>query len=373
MATKTPEQSTQNTTSTTDEIPQGDGVSMFDEGPEALGEFSAPTSDEEMNSILDELEGDLEGDEEEDEYEDIEDDDPDEDATEEGVQTGNESTDTAPKKDVSKTPKGIDAGDWDRATKALRRDGFEDDDIAGMKPARALELGIKRAKAQSDTDAAFGELQQLKGDDGHTEKEEKADTADPPDLTNALEAIAREHGDETAKSVGEAIKAMSTPILKENAVLHATLVQTRKQVEDLYIASVRSDLVNDYPKLSDSDVFRKVKARMLTLAETESFKKQLQDDRDFVARHELNGQREYVKALMQEAFRWEFSQENQDEKAGKKRTKKRSKRNGQMTPPGSRRSVPEKMSAEEKEDRLLELLEAGAPSHELDRFSTNFQ
>ena len=236
----------------------------------------------------------------------------------------------------------------EKAMAALKRDGLGSDVIEKMTNSEIIELGLKRAKVQGDADNAYRELSELKkqqelAQESETESPANAEPTDQPvdaDLTKAIQPFAEIFGDDAAQALSEYGKASMEPMMQA--------IQAQNQMlETLLMDSAKGKLQDRFPLLADDESYARVSTRMHSLAKT--------------------GEYSDVDNLMADAARIEFSDETKkvaDEISSKRAQQKAV---GQMTPAGGAETPTHSLSEEEREEKLLDALESGMPSHEARR------
>lgn len=242
------------------------------------------------------------------------------------------------------------------ALSVLRRDGFTAEDLETMPEAAVLRLAEHRRKVQGDVDrllrdkaeaAATGEDDAEQTLEDSTETAKAEPTVELPSQVDLREAVTP-----IAEYLG--LDEEGTDLLvkfQESAVkpLHELLAQQSEQFQAIGMQMLMQDverarqgLEERFPQVSESgsENFGKVLTRMQAM---------YSDDYDTVDK------------LMEDAIAVEFSGEFRD--AAQKVTEKirKQQRNGLPEGSSSRPEPAATMSADDQEDRILELLDSDAP------------
>ena len=246
-------------------------------------------------------------------------------------------------------------GDLDRALSALRRDGLGKETIDKMTNEEILALGLKRVKVQADTDDAFRRLKELEAaKESATEEEqtesEPSEPTDQPELLNldsAVEPVTALFGEDA----GEALKGIQTATIKsiKDSVIdpmQQNMDYMRATLGDLMAQNARSRMVAEYPEVQQDEVFASVRERAQKLA--------------------ANGGYDSLDALLWDAARLEFSDSDRKTARDLSKTRDGLRSNGQPMNT-SRRMVPKGLSADEKDDLIIEMLEEGKTQDEIKR------
>lgn len=293
---------------------------------------------------------------------------------------GDKEADTDPSQRAEKggpkaptLPKGVTEAQWDRAVKALKRDGYDDDDIEALSakhPSRVIALGEKRADNQADVDRKL-KMKEARGDTA-PEVDSKPESAgskaknhgEQGDTAKLAEAnLAKLRGtlgeklgtftpeevdavaDFTQEFTNTALQNATAPLLQELETLRGEREELTKKVsiltnlqEEIMLGQYRRDFADEYPQLKDNERFSKLHARALRMQESEgdSF--------------------ETFRDLFAEACTREFAKELA-EQAKKDRAAINAKRNnGQPTVPNSEASGKDRPAT--KADARVELVQA---------------
>jgi hypothetical protein len=281
-----------------------------------------------------------------------------------------------------KLPAGVTQKQWDKAVHALKRDGWEDDDIAALAakhPNRIIAMGDKRAENQADVDRKL-KIKETKG--GEEAPADKKTTTPSSESAGGKSKNQGAEGDTAARAkanldklrgtLGEKLAgftpdeadalAASTSEFTEAAITHATAPLAEKlaeyesevselraakqvltnMVEEVLTGTYRKDFLDDYPQLKDNERFTKLTARLEQMRETES--------------ESFDTYRE----LFAEGCAREFSREIA-EQAKKDRAAANAKRNnGALTPPSSTATGSERRATKaETQIELVKALESG--------------
>lgn len=144
----------------------------------------------------------------------------------------------------------------ERATAALRRAGFDDEDLKTMSRSRILKRGLHLAKVQSDWDSAYSERDALRAkvkEQETTPKADKQTPAQPEDIDFPLlqKTLALEHGEEAAAALVD--------VLKRNK---GEAAQAKELVQQFLIAQqvdgYRRDLVKSFPEAEQPETWTDV-------------------------------------------------------------------------------------------------------------------
>jgi len=275
-----------------------------------------------------------------------------------------QSTSSSQQQDsASGSPKG-----YDKAVKALKLDGWDDDDLAALSPERVIALGKKATERHS----AFGKkLQEAAGKkaevpDGDESEESENETATPVAESDDAEepGSAEPSGQPRSKDGRFAIdyKAIAKPVsdaiglgseVEEAlaAALESALAPLQQKLEsyDQYQAaiveqrgeeigqSIREKLSDRFPGLQDEEKFERVVGRMGLLAKADPNYQSMEQ-------------------LMLDASKLELFDDNTEINARKTTQVKRAQ--GQITTT-SRKTPTPSMSVEDKEDAVLDALMSG--------------
>jgi hypothetical protein len=282
----------------------------------------------------------------------------------------------------SDVPKG-----YDKAVKALKLDGWTDDDIKGLSPERLVALGKKAKERHSEIgkklqsrasepeeddesedegdgeesddsepaskesdkedepEADESEDKATDDEDSDSEDEEEQGSAEPArqpltkerirslvkPLSDAI-GLGDEVGDELAKVLEQAITPLQNEVAQYRQY-HEQIIAQRG--EELGMAA-REKLAGQFPGLKDEEKFNRVVEKMSDLAKV--------------------GQYESMEALMLDAAKLELFDDAKDNATRSALSSKRS----QGQPVTSTRSIPAKaMNIEDREDKALEALMSG--------------
>jgi len=165
--------------------------------------------------------------------------------------------------EAPESPERADAeGDLERALSALRRDGLSKALLDNLSDEQILELGLKRAKVQSDTDAAYRELQELRKKESAREGTEESgasehtveptsDQPSPLDFSSAVEPFAEEFGADAGTALRGALERVASPLVQQIEGL-------RQMLLPVMLEKTRTELGERFPGLSDNDAWSKV-------------------------------------------------------------------------------------------------------------------
>jgi len=240
----------------------------------------------------------------------------------------------------------------------LRRDGFTAEDLEGMKEEQVLRLAAHRRKVQGDIDRLLREAKgDATGDDNATQTQGESGesataeaTADSPPQVHLREAVTpiaeylgldEEGTDLLVRSHEIALKPLQDALAAQSQQFEA--IGMTLLMQD--VERARQGLVERFPQVSDSssEDFQKVLGRMQTM---------YTDEYDTVDR------------LMEDAISVEFAGQFRETAQKASDTIRKQQRNGLPQAGGSRPEPEAALSSEEREDRVLEILESDDP----DRF-----
>jgi len=237
----------------------------------------------------------------------------------------------------------------------LRRDGFTAEDLEGMGEDQVLRLATHRKKVQGDVDRLLREARadaEGNDDDSQTQEDsgETATAEAPPevpsqvDLRESVTPIAEYLGldeegtDLLVKFQESAMKPLQEKLDMQSQQFEAIGMQMLMQD----VERARQGLEDRFPQVSDSsgEDFGKVLSRMQTM---------YSDDYDTVDK------------LMEDAIAVEFSGEFRETAQKASDSIRKQQRNGLPEATSSRPDPRAALSAEEREDRILEILESDEP------------
>lgn len=150
------------------------------------------------------------------------------------------------------------------AAAALRRDGWSTEDIAYLPRERVVAIGAeKRVKVQADTDKAFEELTQLRGQQGAARENEVRrgeNEAEAPAGVD-VEAIADSLGvsEDAVRSLVETVRA---PLLQEVSSIRKELGNTTKERQRAELQTARAELQERFPEFLADSAMPRVLTRM---------------------------------------------------------------------------------------------------------------
>jgi len=191
---------------------------------------------------------------------------------------------------VDETPVAETGDDHERAMAALLRDGTPRhilDEEYERNPDRFVEWGLKRAKVQSDGDRFSQEHAELKakldatqqveeGAEGEvTAENTSADQTQPAqniDLATQRAKIADIFGEEAADAVLQPIQSLTQELKAVIGQQQQRLFQISQMMEQKEVSSVRTQLQERFPQLSDDEAFKTVREKMEVLAKTGQYK-----------------------------------------------------------------------------------------------------
>ena len=245
--------------------------------------------------------------------------------------------------------------EMDDAMGVLRRDGFTAEDLEGMGEEQVLRLATHRKKVQGDVDRLLREARaDAEGNDDDSQTQEDSGetaTAEAPsevpsqvDLRESVTPIAEYLGldeegtDLLVKFQEGAMKPLQDALDAQSQQFQAIGMQMLLQD----VERARQGLEDRFHQVSDSssEDFGKVLTRMQAM---------YSDDYDTVDK------------LMEDAIAVEFSGEFRETAQKASDEIRKQQRNGLPEATSSRPDPRAALSAEEKEDRILEILESDEP------------
>jgi len=248
--------------------------------------------------------------------------------------------DSSDQEEDREQPEPIDGDEMEKALSALRRDGLPADVIEKMTNQEVIDLGVKRAKVQADTDNAYRELRELQESSKQNDAvksdqdSEAAEPTEQPVLANLDEAV-KPFADLFGDDGAEALKAIQQAAI---APLMGQIRGITNALGEYAAKDARRELADQFPQLSDDQAYGQVEERMGKLIKSGSYSS--------------------PRELMADAARLTFADDQRDAaKAYRDKTSKM-RSNGQMSST-SKQPAPASMSYEDREDMVLELLEGG--------------
>jgi hypothetical protein len=247
----------------------------------------------------------------------------------------------------------VAADDLEKALAALRRDGYPKHVIETIGDEQVVELGLKRAKVQADYDRAYSKASDLEQKLEELEAAKAAapepTTAEPvgnlapldlSELLNPIEDLLGEDGKKAFDGLGKALQAQASKAVQEaTGPLAERIDQISAAFYTLQEASAKEQLASDFPGLSDPDVYGRVRDRMARMA--------------------ANGEYDDMHSLMRDAAKIEFFDHKRPETKAQDTKRKDLKRNGTPSPDDRRKIDVKAMTPADREDAILEAIEAG--------------
>ena len=235
------------------------------------------------------------------------------------------------------------------AREVLKRDGWDESDLAGMDEAVLIKMAAHRRKVQQDVDRKLRERGASDSDDRdeETQSDPEPQPAEPTgqpetaDLLTAIQPIAEHLGldDEGTKLLASAHEAAVQP-------LYQVIEQLHSQVLRMDIERARQGLSEQFPQLANTagEDFQRVIKRMDELSDS--------------------GNYETIDGLMRAAVGMEFGSELADAAEAAQAQIRRQRTNGQMANVSTQpdKVARNKLSAEELEDQVLAILESDDPN-----------
>ncbi|RTL08090.1 MAG: hypothetical protein EKK62_09610 [Acidimicrobiia bacterium] len=202
---------------------------------------------------------------------------------------GDAGDEEKPEKGEKKT---TDPKKLERAMKALKRSGYEDDEIEALRKKlgdeKFLERGLKQHDTWSRQDAAYNELQTLKrGKDAGTAKDSTSDEGgagvEEP-VAAARKALVDNWGEGLAGGIDALLKAAIQPYLARIETLEKVSEVREREHGEQIISSVREKLAKRFQALSDGKVFSGVTERMRALGMLDSIREGAESAPELVER-----------------------------------------------------------------------------------------
>jgi hypothetical protein len=241
------------------------------------------------------------------------------------------------------------------AREVLKRDGWDESDLAGMDEAVLIKMAAHRRKVQQDVDRKLRERGASDSDDRdeETQSDPEPQPAEPTgqpetaDLLTAIQPIAEHLGldDEGAKLLASAHEAAVQPLQSVLQQQNQVIEQLHAQVLRMDIERARQGLSEQFPQLANTagEDFQRVIKRMDELSDSGSY--------------------ETIDGLMRAAVGMEFGNELADAAEAAQAQIRRQRTNGQMANVSTQPDkVARKLSAEELEDQVLAILESDDPN-----------
>lgn len=152
----------------------------------------------------------------------------------------------------------------ERFVKALKRDGWSDEDIAALSPERVRSIGERRAKNHADVD---GYSQKMKDLEKRIEElsKPKADEKKPVTIEDALKSYEDQYGPELAGGLKPIVEALREQERQRISELERTMAEYRIQAQEREIDSLRKTLVSDWPDIDNDEKFTAVREAMNNL------------------------------------------------------------------------------------------------------------
>ena len=237
----------------------------------------------------------------------------------------------------------------------LRRDGFQPEDLKGMDEASIMKLAEHRKKVQSDVDRLLREARE--GDSPQQDPDSEQTPEESGVAQQQAEATSdqpfRAHLQATAKPLAEYLgldEEGEKLLLNSYEAIMAPITAQLQQMDMAMVArdveAARVALVDKYPQVADAkgEAMQKVVDRMAKL---------------YTASPEDSDQT--TVGLMEEAIVLEFRDELRSEAASAQEQIKKYQRNGLPDTPKRQKAPGKELSAEERENEILALLESDLP------------
>jgi hypothetical protein len=248
----------------------------------------------------------------------------------------------------SSPDRGVAEGDLERALSALRRDGLSKDVLEHLSDDQILELGLKRAKVQSDTDDVYRELQELRAKESARESTEESGasehtvepTSDQPsqlDFSAAVQPFSEEFGADAGTALAGVLESVTAPLVQQLQSLHQIVLP-------VVLERTRASLGERFPGVSDDDAWGKVSQKAVRFWKSGDYESEA-DAWDDAARAVL-GRPEDRQAA---------------ERLEKERTENRSKETGQFNARTPRTKRERPLTDEQRVDGILEAVLDGRP------------
>ncbi len=152
-----------------------------------------------------------------------------------------------------------------KARKALERDGLPSSLIDSWTPEQIEEIGLKRAKVQSDSDNVYRELSELKKSKESAAKEPdpKISAGNPVEIDKAFEPIVNTLGEDAAVAFRQLIETHGKQTY-ERALEAFRQEQAQREQALRQVAEARQNLASKYEWLKDDVEFGKLYAHAQT-------------------------------------------------------------------------------------------------------------
>lgn len=166
----------------------------------------------------------------------------------------------------------VDAGDYEKALTAIRRDGLDPDSLRwGRK--RLVDHGLKRAKFYATQENTWRETQEkLKALEERAKQVKESGPATPTDepfdLNGALEPFQQELGEESAKALAKALQAMQGKANARTKELEERLDRSERNALMSLFEAARGRLSGRFPALADQAAWIPVAQKAAAFMET---------------------------------------------------------------------------------------------------------
>jgi hypothetical protein len=244
---------------------------------------------------------------------------------------------------------------YERSLAALRRYKTPDAAIEAMSPEQVVDWGSRLLKIQADTDRAYTDLRALKEGAQQSDGGEKAGEATrqvEATPTPDLEAVSKEAAELLGLSekeggvLGKLFEAVTAPLKRELADRDQRDQLRDNALTELLVERTRRRLEGRFPQLADDGKFGDV---LKKAAETVRA-----------------GGADTLPQAMEDAARVIFFDDHQTAQASKASKEARTRDASSPATP-SPRSAPQSMTLDERMEKTLELLDAGATPEEAAR------
>jgi hypothetical protein len=249
-----------------------------------------------------------------------------------------------------------------RAVAALIRDGIPRDTLDKLikeDPKRVKDWGLKRATNQRDIDSYKTKLDKAEKaakevvTTRQTEGRKPAEPVPESEIREATQPFvdllgdaAREPAEKFVKGVYARAQAMADEAVSR---LEPAIRFAMNQLETIQMREARAGLKDKFPSISDDEVWEKVQKRAASLIKT--------------------GDYDTLIPLIEDSARIELAEETTVQRQKRITDNSKAKSKGQPTQPGKAQVSPKAMTADQKEDAILDAILSGKDKSEIRRIS----
>ena len=152
----------------------------------------------------------------------------------------------------------------EKYVKALKRDGWSDEDIAALKPERVKELGERRIKNHTDIDGSYQRLKELENKIAQMGKPTD-DGQKMLSLEDALKSYEDQYGPELAAGLKPIVEALRRQENERLAKLEESMSEYKANAQEREIESLRKSQTSDWPDLDSDEKYDAVRKAMVDL------------------------------------------------------------------------------------------------------------